>query len=62
MVIKACDANTRDIEDAILYQIALENNCRYFITSNLEDFISIAHPSLKVMSPDEFLARYETST
>lgn len=57
---KACKANVKDLEDAILYQIALENNCNYFITSNVEDFVSIAHPSLKVLSPEAFLKWYES--
>lgn len=56
---KACKVNIRDLEDAILYEIALENDCRYFITSNLEDFTSIAQPSLKVVSPEAFLEWYE---
>jgi predicted nucleic acid-binding protein len=56
---KACKVNISDIEDAILYQIALENDCAFFITSNVEDFASIAQPSLKVVSPAYFLEWYE---
>lgn len=48
-----------DLEDAILYQIALENNCRYFKTTNIEDFASISQPKLTVVSPEEFLEWYE---
>jgi predicted nucleic acid-binding protein len=56
---KACEVNIHDLEDAILYQIALENNCQYFITSNVKDFIDIEQPKLKVVSPEEFLEWYE---
>ncbi len=59
LVIKACDTNTIDLEDTILYQMALENDCQYFITSNLADFQSIAQSSLPVLSPDAFLEWYE---
>ena len=55
----ACKVNISDLEDAILYQVALENNCSYFITSNLADFTSIAQPSLKVFSPEYFWEWYE---
>jgi predicted nucleic acid-binding protein len=55
LVIKACNANFNDLEDAILYQIALENECQYFITTNTKDFISISQSQLKVVTPEEFL-------
>jgi predicted nucleic acid-binding Zn-ribbon protein len=51
----ACKVNIDDLEDSILYIIALENDCHYFITSNLSDFQSIAQPSLPIVSPDTFL-------
>jgi len=56
---KACKVNVMDLEDAILYQIALENNCQYFITTNIEDFASTSQPKLTVVSPEEFLEWYE---
>ncbi len=56
---KACKVNAMDLEDAILYQIALENNCRYFKTTNIEDFASISQPKFTVVSPEEFLEWYE---
>lgn len=59
LIIKACNPNITDLEDSILYNIALENDCHYFITSNLHDFQSIAHPSLPVVSPDTFLEWYK---
>lgn len=52
---KACKVNIRDLEDAILYQLAFENSCQYFITTNTKDFISISQPQLKVVTPEEFL-------
>jgi predicted nucleic acid-binding protein len=58
-LVAACLLKNRDIEDAILYQIALENDCQYFITSNLADFVSIAQPKLKVVSPEYFWEGYK---
>jgi len=55
----ACEMKSDDFEDAIMYQIALENDCQYFITSNLPDFQSIAQPSLPIVSPDTFLDWYK---
>jgi hypothetical protein len=55
----ACKTNVDDLEDAILYQIALENDCHFFITSNLPDFQSIAQPDLQVVSPETFLEWYK---
>ena len=45
-----------DLEDAVLYQIALSNRLDYFITNDKKDFNKIAHPSLKVVSASEALA------
>jgi predicted nucleic acid-binding protein len=47
--------NPKDIEDAILYEIALENNLEYFITSNKKDFKLIEKKVLPVCSAMEFL-------
>lgn len=58
-VIKACEVNKTDLEDAILYHIALENDCQFFITSNGADFKDIARPALKVIAPEEFLEWFE---
>lgn len=55
----ACRLKAKDLEDGILYQIALENGCEYFITSNLIDFTSFMQPELKVVSPELFLEWYE---
>ena len=47
--------NPKDIEDAILYQTAMENNLNYFITSNKKDFKQIEKRKLPVISAKEFL-------
>jgi predicted nucleic acid-binding protein len=39
-----------DLEDAVLYQIALHGKMDYFITSNIKDFKKIEHPLLPVVS------------
>ncbi|MBS1666903.1 MAG: type II toxin-antitoxin system VapC family toxin [Bacteroidetes bacterium] len=39
-----------DLEDAVLYQIALEHKMDYFITSDIKDFKKIAQASLPVVS------------
>ncbi len=44
-----------DLEDSVLYQIALSNKLDFFITNNKKDFDKIAHPSLKVVSAREAL-------
>lgn len=51
----ACRLNIHDLEDSILYRIALENECQFFITSNLADFVEIAQPTLPVISPESFV-------
>ncbi len=61
-LVDACNSKNKDLEDAILYQIALENDCSYFITTNLSDFVSITQPKLEVIRPDDFLKWYESST
>ena len=57
---KACKVNIRDLEDAILYQIALEHSCQYFVTTNSKDFFSISQPILKVVTPEEFMEIYNS--
>lgn len=44
-----------DVEDAVLYQAALENNIDYFITNDLKDFRKIATVSLPVKTAAELL-------
>lgn len=44
-----------DLEDAVLYQLALENKLDYFITSNIKDFDKIGHSSLPIITAGQFL-------
>jgi predicted nucleic acid-binding protein len=48
--------NPKDIEDAILYETAIENDLDYFITTNKKDFKAVRQNSLKIISSKEFLA------
>ena len=44
----------KDIEDGLLYFLAVKNKMDYFITRNVKDF-SFLFPSLPVISPTNFL-------
>ena len=44
-----------DLEDAVLYQIALENKIEYFITSNIKDLKRLEQMKLPVLSSNEVL-------
>jgi predicted nucleic acid-binding protein len=44
-----------DLEDAVLYQLALENKLDYFITSNIKDFKRLEKPSLPVIKSTDFV-------
>jgi len=44
----------KDIEDGLLYFLALKSKMNYFITRNVKDFTFI-FPSLPVMSPTNFI-------
>ena len=44
-----------DIEDALLYQLAIENNLDYFITEDKKDFKKFSLSILPVISTKEFL-------
>ena len=55
-IIHKAYANAKnDLEDAVLYQIALNGKMDYFITSNYKDLKKIALPSLPVLSAKELL-------
>jgi predicted nucleic acid-binding protein len=53
----ACKANHSDLEDAILYAIALRHRCSIFITSNMQDYVRMKTHELPVFTPNEFLER-----
>lgn len=44
-----------DLEDAVLYEIALEHNVDYFITSNITDFKKIQRKNLPAITAQSFL-------
>ncbi len=44
-----------DLEDAVLYQIALNNKMDYFITSDNKDFEKLADKSLPIFSAKKLL-------
>jgi len=54
-IAKAMKSDFKDLEDAILYFTAVENQCDAFITRNVKDFPK-PH-SIPVFTPEEFLAR-----
>ncbi len=45
--------NFKDLEDSIQHQIALENDCKYIITNNTDDFQNSTIPAL---TPTEFIS------
>ncbi len=50
----AIDSAIPDIEDAVLYHIALHNKMDYFITNDKTDFKNIPHRSLPVFTSPQF--------
>jgi predicted nucleic acid-binding protein len=52
---KAIRSNFTDLEDAILYQIALENDVDFFITNDNKALKKLSLPALPVISSKEFL-------
>lgn len=50
VVKQALDADWSDLEDALQYYCALENDCNYLVTQNQKDFKSRTK-KLKVVSP-----------
>lgn len=52
---RALQLPANDLEDAVLYQIALEGRLDYFVTSNKKDFKNIVSPLLPVVSAREMM-------
>lgn len=44
-----------DLEDAVLYQLALEHELDYFVTSDVKDFQKIGSASLPVITSKELI-------
>ncbi len=53
----ALNSSFLDLEDVILYQIALENGINYFITNDTKLLEFSKNGSLKTVSPSGFLAK-----
>ncbi|MGC4037429.1 MAG: PIN domain-containing protein [Chitinophagaceae bacterium] len=53
--LKSLQLPTTDLEDAVLYQIAIDNKLDYFVTSNKKDFKKIISPLLPVVSSKELI-------
>ncbi|MGI4805443.1 MAG: type II toxin-antitoxin system VapC family toxin [Janthinobacterium lividum] len=55
-VVKEAYTNAKnDLEDAVLYQIALEHKIDYFLTNNNKDFQKLANEDLPVVSAKQLL-------
>ena len=52
---KAYRLQTNDLEDAVLYQLALENKSDYFITSDKKDFKKLSSVLMPVITSAELL-------
>ncbi|MFC0774449.1 type II toxin-antitoxin system VapC family toxin [Terrimonas alba] len=50
----ACQLPTNDLEDAVLYQIALENQLDYFITHDKAAYKKLSSSALPVVTAGEF--------
>lgn len=56
MIIQEAYKNAKnDLEDSVLYQIALQHKLDYFVTSDSKDYKKISHPSLPVVSSKKIL-------
>ena len=48
-----------DLEDSYQYEVALKCACDYIITDNLSDYKNSDQTFISIVSPREFLARFE---
>ena len=55
---KAIQQNFTDLEDAILYQLTLENEVQYFITNDKAALKKLSFPQVPVISVVDFLKKY----
>jgi predicted nucleic acid-binding protein len=54
---KALQSNLTDLEDAVLYQLALEHELAFFITNDKGALKKLALPKVPVISAREFVAK-----
>ncbi len=52
----AFNSNITDIEDSVLYHIALNNKVDYFITNDKTDFKNANHKALPVLTSPQFIS------
>lgn len=55
LVVRASQVNSKDFEDALLYEIAVENKLDYFITNDKSALKNLQSGLTKVVSSKEFL-------
>jgi predicted nucleic acid-binding protein len=55
-VLEALKSKFSDFEDALQHYSAVENQCEYIITRNIEDY---KNSKIKVVLPEEFIKMYE---
>jgi predicted nucleic acid-binding protein len=55
-VLEALKSKFSDFEDALQHYSAVENQCEYIITRNIEDY---KNSKIKVVLPEEFIRMYE---
>ena len=55
-VLEALKSKFSDFEDALQHSSAVENQCEYIITRNIEDYKS---SKLKVLLPEEFIGMFQ---
>ena len=54
-VLKALKSKFSDFEDALQYYSALENQCEYIITRNIEDY---KNSKINILLPEEFVKMF----
>jgi len=55
-VLEALKSKFSDFEDALQHYSAIENQCEYIITRNIEDY---KNSKIKVLLPEEFIRMYQ---
>jgi predicted nucleic acid-binding protein len=55
-VLEALKSKFSDFEDALQHYSAIENQCEYIITRNIEDY---RNSKIKVVLPEEFISMYQ---
>lgn len=55
-VLEALRSKFSDFEDALQHYSAVENQCEYIITRNIEDY---KNSKIKVVLPEEFITMYQ---